>query len=94
MGFLGVLHLIMGFGILFWRGMRIAERAPDGFGKLLAAGISIGIMVQAFINMAAISGLLPLTGIPLPFVSYGSTSLIITLAGIGILLNISKYAVR
>lgn len=91
MGLFGALLLLMGFWILFWRGMLIASRAPDGFGRLLAAGISIGIAVQAFINMAAISGLLPLTGIPLPFVSYGSTSLVITLASIGILLNISKY---
>ena len=91
MGFMGALILIALFCLLFWRGLVIAKKAPDVFGKLLASGISIGIMVQAFINMAAISGLLPLTGIPLPFVSYGGTSLAITLASIGILLNISKY---
>lgn len=90
-GFLGAAVLILAFGFLFWRGLTIAKRAPDVFGKLLAAGISISIMTQAFINMAAISGLLPLTGIPLPFVSYGGTSLAMTLAGVGILLNISKY---
>lgn len=91
MGFIGAFILISLFCLLFWRGLYIAKKAPDVFGKLLASGISIGIMVQAFINMAAISGLLPLTGIPLPFVSYGGTSLAITLASIGILLNISKY---
>ena len=61
------------------------------FGKLLAAGIVVSIATQAYINMAAISGLLPLTGVPLPLVSYGSTSLAITLVSTGILLNISKY---
>ena len=90
MGFFGALCLIGLFGFFFWRGMHIARHAPDIFGKLLAAGITIGIMTQSFINMAAISGLLPLTGIPLPLVSYGGTSLAMTLASIGILLNISK----
>lgn len=92
MGFIGVALLIGLFVVLAWRGLTIARRAPDIFGKLLAAGISINIVVQAFINMAAISGLMPLTGIPLPFVSYGGTSLAMTLASIGILLNISKHA--
>lgn len=91
LGFLGAFFLIAIFLFFFWRGMKIAKNAPDVFGKLLAAGLSIGIMVQAFVNMAAISGLLPLTGIPLPFVSYGGTSLVVTLASAGILLNISKY---
>jgi len=91
-GFLGVAALIALFLFFFSRGISIAQSAPDTFGKLLAAGISISILLQAFINMAAISGLLPLTGIALPFVSYGSTSLIMTLAGVGILLNISKQA--
>lgn len=90
MGFLGATGLIILFGFFFWRGMTIARNAPDSFGKLLAAGISISIMTQAVINMGAISGLLPLTGIPLPFISYGGTSLAITLASVGILLNISK----
>lgn len=90
-GFFGNILLLTIFGLLFWRGLVIARRAPDMFGKLLASGIVLGIMVQAFINMAAISGLMPLTGIPLPFISYGGTSLLITLASIGIVLNISKY---
>ena len=90
-GFLGALVLILCFLFFFWRGMMIARCAPDMFGKLLAAGISTSIMVQAFVNMAAISGLLPLTGIALPFISYGGTSLAITLAEVGVLLNISKH---
>lgn len=91
-GFLGSLALIGLFGFFFWRGMLVARRAPDTFGKLLASGISISIMTQAFINIAAISGLLPLTGIPLPFISYGGTSLAMVLASAGILLNISKHS--
>jgi len=92
MGFVGVIILVTLFGLFFWRGLTIARNAPDIFGKLLASGISISIMGQAFINMAAISGFLPLTGIPLPLVSYGSTSLVVTLMSVGILLNISKYS--
>lgn len=90
MGFGGTLSLITLFGFLFWRILYVARRAPDLFGKLLASGIGIGIVSQAFINMAAISGLLPLTGIPLPLISYGGTAMVITLANIGIVLNISK----
>ena len=92
LGFVGAVLIILVFAFFFWRGIVIARNAPDMFGKLLAAGISISIMTQAFVNMAAISGLLPLTGIPLPFVSYGGTSLAMTLMGVGVLLNISKKA--
>lgn len=92
LGFLGSVILISLFSFFLWRGIKIARNAPDVFGKFLAAGVVISITSQAFINMAAISGLLPLTGIPLPFVSYGGTSLAITLASVGILLNISKHA--
>lgn len=90
MGFLGAILLVGAFLFFLWRGLLVARRAKDSFGKLLAAGITVGIFIQAFINMAAISGLLPLTGIPLPFVSYGGTSLVVTLISAGILLNISK----
>lgn len=90
MGFVGTALLVAFFFFFFLKGLRIAKQAPDVFGKLLAAGITTGIMSQAFVNMAAISGLMPLTGIPLPFISYGGTSLAITLASIGILLNISR----
>lgn len=91
MGFLGASALVGLFFFFFLKGMSVAKRAPDVFGKLLASGISIGMMTQAFVNMAAISGLLPLTGIPLPFVSYGGTSLMVTLASAGILMNISRH---
>lgn len=92
MGFMGVGMLIALFLFFLWRGFLIAKHAPDIFGKLLASGLAVSILIQAFINMASISGLLPLTGIALPFISYGGTSLMITLASVGILLNISKYS--
>jgi len=89
MGFVGAILLVGAFLFFLWRGFLVARRAQDSFGKLLAAGITVSIFIQAFINMAAISGLLPLTGIPMPFVSYGGTSLVVTLISAGILLNIS-----
>lgn len=91
MGFIGAIVLIAWFFLFYVKSLSIAKHAPDVFGKLLAAGIATGIMSQAFINMAAISGLMPLTGIPLPFISYGGTSLAMTLASVGIVLNISRY---
>lgn len=89
-GFVGVSVLIALFVLLAVRGFRIAARAPDLFGQLVAAGVTSWIIVQAFINMAAISGLIPLTGVPLPFVSYGGSNLAAILCGCGILVNISK----
>ena len=83
--------LVLGLYFVFaFRGMKIAKGAPDTFGKMAAVGIIAWISFQALINIGAIIGLLPLTGIPLPFVSYGSSALIVTLAAMGILLNISK----
>lgn len=91
-GLLGTAAIVALFLFLAWRGVRIALRAPDEFGRLLAIGITSWVVFQAFINIAAITGLIPLTGIPLPFVSYGGTSLAILLAAMGILLNISKHS--
>jgi len=83
--------LVIGLYLLFaFRGMRVARGASDTFGKMVAVGIVTWITFQALINIGAIIGLLPLTGIPLPFISYGSSALIVTLAGMGVLLNISK----
>jgi cell division protein FtsW len=93
-GLLGTLAIIFLFGLLVWRGVQIARTAPDMFGRLVAAGISMWMFAQALINIAAMLALVPLTGIPLPFISYGGTSLVISLFGMGILLNISKYTVR
>jgi cell division protein FtsW len=91
-GFLGAILLSSLFFAFFLRIILIVRRASDTFAKLTAAGIGVAITFQAFVNMAAISGLLPLTGIPLPFISYGGTSLVTTLAMIGIVLNISKQS--
>ncbi len=92
LGFFRTSLVILAFAVVAWRGFRIAQRAPDKFGKLLAAGITSWIVFQAFINIGAITGMLPLTGVPLPFISYGGSSLIATLAGVGVLANISKQA--
>ncbi|MFZ2299954.1 MAG: putative peptidoglycan glycosyltransferase FtsW, partial [Candidatus Moraniibacteriota bacterium] len=90
-GLIGTVIVVMLFLFVAWRGLRIARLAPDEFGRLVAVGIVSWIVFQAFINMGAISGLIPLTGIPLPFISYGGTSLAVLLASVGILLNISKH---
>ena len=92
LGLVGAIFLITLFIMLAFRGFRVAKNAPDEFGRLIAVGITIWIVVQVFVNIAANIALVPLTGIPLPFVSYGGTSLIFLLAAMGILLNISKHA--
>lgn len=91
LGLIGAAVLVLLFVFFAWRGLRIAKAAPDRFSHLVASGIVCWIVFQAFINIAAICGLIPLTGIPLPFISYGGTSIIFLMAGGGILLNISKY---
>ncbi len=89
LGFLGASAIVILFLIVIWRGLKISQRAPDKFGKLLAGGIISVIGVQALINLSCMVGLLPLTGVPLPFISYGGSSLTILLLGMGVLLNIS-----
>ena len=89
-GFVGSVAVILLFVFASWRGFRIAKRAADGFGRLLAIGVTSWISVQTIINLSAMVALLPLTGVPLPFISYGGSSLIVMLAAVGILLNISK----
>ncbi|XOB41768.1 MAG: putative lipid II flippase FtsW [Candidatus Nealsonbacteria bacterium] len=90
-GFIGCLILIFLFLIFFWRGFKIGKSTQDKFSQLTALGISSWIVLQGFINIGAMIGILPLTGVPLPFISYGGSHLIVELIGIGILLNISKY---
>ncbi|MCP6719785.1 MAG: putative lipid II flippase FtsW [Patescibacteria group bacterium] len=90
-GFVGAALLITIFLFLVWRGLRIARSAPDNFGRLIVTGFSSLIGVQAFINIAAVSGLIPLTGVPLPFISFGGTSLAVFLTMSGIIVNVSKY---
>lgn len=91
LGFLGVLTVILLFIIFTWRGIKIAMSAPDLFGSLVAVGITSLITVQTLLNIAVVTSAMPPTGVSLPLFSYGGTSLILTMASIGILLNISRY---
>lgn len=94
MGFVGLVILITLFIIFAKRGFDVARNAPDNFGRFTAFGITSWIAFQAIINICAITSLAPLTGIPLPLISYGGSSLVVSLMGMGILLNISKHSVR
>lgn len=91
LGFIITSGIIILFIFLAFRGLRIARYAPDSFGRLLSVGIISWIVGQAVINMAAMLGLVPLTGLPLPFISYGGTALVAAMAASGILINISKH---
>jgi cell division protein FtsW len=91
LGFMVATLLIAAFIFLAYRGYKIALKAPDAFGRLLAVGITSWFAWQTFINLASMLQIIPLVGVPLPFVSYGGTNLIISMAAIGVLLNISKY---
>jgi len=91
LGFIGSASLISVFTLLIWRGLRIAKKIPDQFAKLVVIGFTATIGIQAFINIASISNLIPLTGVPLPFISYGGTSLAVFMTMSGIIINISRY---
>jgi cell division protein FtsW len=92
LGFLGAMIVIALFVVYGWRGMRAAFSAPDGFGRLLALGITAMVLSQALINFAVVLGMVPTKGIPLPFISYGGSSLLVMLLATGVLLNISQQA--
>lgn len=91
-GFIGAVLVIALFAVYGWRGLRAAFNAPDNFGRLLALGITALVMTQALINFAVVLGMVPTKGIPLPFVSYGGSSLLVMLLATGVLLNISQQA--
>ena len=91
-GFIGTTLIVVLYLMFALRGIRIAYRAPDSFSRLLATGIVILITAQVFMNIASITGLFPLTGVPLVFMSLGGTSLMISLGMVGLLLNISKFS--
>lgn len=91
LGLVGTLLVVALFMLLGYRGYRAMMAAPDEFGRLLAGGITIWITLQAAVNMAAVTSLIPFTGVPLPFVSYGGSSMAATLVAVGILLNISRH---
>lgn len=92
MGFIGALVVVSLFGVYAWRGFRAAFRAPDVFGRLLALGITTLVAGQALVNLSVVLGLMPTKGIPLPFISYGGSSLLVMLLATGVLLNISQHA--
>jgi cell division protein FtsW len=91
-GLLGTTIVMMCFLVIAWRGLKIAMEAPDRFGSFLAIGLTTMIAVQAFFNISVVLGLVPTKGIPLPFVSVGGSSLLISLLGMGILLNVSQHS--
>ena len=91
LGFIGTSVVILIFLIILIKGLLITKRTTDKFGRLLAGGITGWIGIQTFINLGAMVALMPLTGLPLPFISYGGSSLVVVLTGMGILLNIAKH---
>ncbi|WP_071459357.1 stage V sporulation protein E [Bacillus massilinigeriensis] len=92
LGFLGGTFVLLLFSVLLWRGIRIALGAPDLYGSLLACGIIAMVAIQVMINIGVVTGLIPVTGITLPFLSYGGSSLTLMLMAVGVLLNISRYS--
>ena len=92
LGLFGALTVIAVFGLLLWRGVRAALLAPDRFGMLLSLGLVTTIVTQALFNISVVLSLVPTKGIPLPFISYGGSSLVPTMVAVGILLNVSQYA--
>jgi len=92
LGLIGATLVVICFCVIAWRGLRVSYRAPDRFGAFLALGLTTMIAVQAFVNMSVVLSLLPTKGIPLPLVSFGGSSLLINLVGMGVLLNVSQHA--
>lgn len=92
LGLIGTLGVVLAFAFLFWRGTRAALLAPDRFGMLLGIGLITGLIVQALFNISVVISILPAKGIPLPFISYGGSSVVASLAAVGVLLSISRFA--
>jgi cell division protein FtsW len=92
LGLVGALFVVTLFAIFLWRGMRASWKTSDAFGRYLAVGITSMVALQAFINISVVLGMMPTKGIPLPLVSYGGSSLFVTLACVGVLLNVTKQA--
>ena len=93
-GLIGGLTVIGLFVVLALVGWIVASRAPDRFGRMVAAGITVWLSFQALVNVGGVLGVLPITGIPLPFVSFGSTALVVSMASLGILVNIAQSGVH
>ena len=91
-GMLGSAAVLIGFMVILWRGIRATVLIPDEFGRYLALGITVTLVVQGFMNMSVVLGMMPTKGIPLPMISFGGSSLLVTVASLGILMNISEHA--
>ena len=92
LGMIGSVGLLLGFSIIFWRGIRATLRINDDFGRYLALGLTVVVVVQGFMHMSVVLGMMPTKGIPLPMISYGGSSLVSTLASLGMLMNVSEHA--
>src|SRR5712692_4932005 len=92
LGFVGAMTIIALFAVLVWRGLRVGLRAPDPFGAYLALGITVLIATQTLVNLGVVTGALPTKGLPLPFISFGGSALLVTMMSTGVLLNISQHA--
>jgi cell division protein FtsW len=92
LGMIGSVGLLLGFAVIFWRGMRATLRVNDDFGRFLALGLTVVVVVQGFMHMSVVLGMMPTKGIPLPMISYGGSSLVSTLASLGMLMNVSEHA--
>ena len=92
LGFIGGLFVLALFALILWRGLRASVRSTDEFGRLLAVGLTVMIVGQALVNISVVLGLMPTKGIPLPLISYGGSSLMVNLAAVGVLLNISQHS--
>ena len=89
---MGAVAIVALFAVLVWRGLRVGLRAPDAFGAYLALGITVLIATQTLLNLGVVTGLLPTKGLPLPFISFGGSALLMTMLATGMLLNISQHA--
>jgi hypothetical protein len=92
LGFVGATAIVLLFMVFAWRGLRIGLRAPEPFGAYLALGITVLIATQTVVNLGVVTGLLPTKGLPLPFISFGGSALVVTMLATGVLLNISQHA--
>jgi cell division protein FtsW len=92
LGMVGSVGLLLGFTIIFWRGIRATLRINDDFGRYLALGLTVVVVVQGYMHMSVVLGMMPTKGIPLPMISYGGSSLVSTLASLGMLMNVSEHA--
>ena len=92
LGMIGSVGLLLGFSVIFWRGLRATLRIGDDFGRYLALGLTVVVVVQGFMHMSVVLGMMPTKGIPLPMISYGGSSLVSTLASLGMLMNVSEHA--